>query len=159
MRVSEAAFAMICRQAEGQILWLLRWNRPWKCYHVVGGHRHNDETYRQCVIREIGEELGLREGIDFQCGADVRLRIEYEAWSASAREETRYLFEVFDIDPPAGREWDFSESDEDVRWVSETDIHEQKCPDGKPISETTKRVLDSVEWDRGQSPKGIAGHR
>ena len=62
MRQSIAAFAVIRRDERGQTLWLAQWNPKWGAYHFVGGHKRPEETFRECLVREIGEELHLCEG-------------------------------------------------------------------------------------------------
>ena len=65
MRLSEAAVALIRREQDGRTFWLARWNRNWRAYHLVGGHRRPGESFRDCLVREIAEELHLREGTDY----------------------------------------------------------------------------------------------
>jgi len=59
MRESLGALALIRKEAEEGTLWLGRWNRHWRSYSLVGGHKHPQETFGECIIREVGEELGL----------------------------------------------------------------------------------------------------
>lgn len=59
MRLSEAAVALIRREHDGPTLWLAQWNQNWRTYTFVGGHRWPEETFRECLVRELGEELGV----------------------------------------------------------------------------------------------------
>ncbi len=74
--------------------WLARWNDNWKALFFVGGHREGDETYRECAIREIGEELGLTPS-ECPVSASCASHLEYRAISHSAGELTEYVIELF----------------------------------------------------------------
>ncbi|HUG92277.1 MAG TPA: NUDIX domain-containing protein, partial [Planctomycetaceae bacterium] len=97
MRQSAAALALICREEHGRGLWLARWNARWEAYAFVGGHKRPEETFRQCLVRELGEELGLRDG-EFTVRGAAPVRLEYSAWSKSAGEATAYVIELFDVE-------------------------------------------------------------
>ena len=66
------AIALIQRNQHGQRQWLAQWNTSWQRYSFVGGHKRLDESFRQCVIREIGEELQLAEGSEFLVADEPR---------------------------------------------------------------------------------------
>jgi 8-oxo-dGTP pyrophosphatase MutT (NUDIX family) len=72
-------------------------NEHWQRYSFVGGHKRPDESFRDCMIREIAEELLLGEGRDFLVADRPLARLEYTAWSQSAGQETRYTIELFQV--------------------------------------------------------------
>ena len=78
-------------------MWLAQWNPKWERYHFVSGHKRANESFRECMIREVGEELNLREDIEFTVAADPLARVEFEAWSESAEVETSYTMELFKV--------------------------------------------------------------
>ena len=86
-RQSIAAAALIRRTEAAQVLWLARWSRSWKRFHLVGGHKHDEESFRECLVREIGEELGLVEDADYEMAAVPTAHLEFTAWSEGAKEE------------------------------------------------------------------------
>jgi hypothetical protein len=47
------------------------------------------------MVRELCEELGLYEGIDFQLPAEQLAHLEFTAWSDNARAATAYTMELF----------------------------------------------------------------
>src|SRR4051812_24779597 len=89
MRRSEAAVALIRREEGGQILWLAQWNPKWQAYHFISGHRRPEETFRECLVREVHEELGLAEGVDYTAAA----HLGFQAFSQGAGVETQYTME------------------------------------------------------------------
>ena len=132
--------ALIRRIRGEESLWLTRWNEKWAAFHLVGGHRHVGESFRDCMIRELHEELGLRVRIGSDSGCEPPTRLVYSARSASAGVVTRYTVALFRIDPGEldGRAL---ESRAEVRWLSEGEIRRGRCDDGRPVSPTTDFLL------------------
>jgi ADP-ribose pyrophosphatase YjhB (NUDIX family) len=147
MRQSIAAAALVQIQNSGQALWFARWSRSWKRFHLVGGHKRTEETFRECLVREIGEELGLAEGADYEMAAQPTAHLEFIAWSEGAKEETAYTTELFEVHlrEPARTRVDAEPA---VRWLSEAEIRAGQCSDGKPISETMQVILTKINWGR-----------
>ena len=169
-RESVGSVALICRRADGKRYWLARWNKNWACYYFVGGHRRDGESYRDCLVREVEEELGLAEGRDYRLGTEPLKHVEYEAWSRSAKArtqykldlfpvKTRYNLRVYDVKLRESNEVAALNSWRDVRWLSEEEIQVQRTSDGAPVSETMSRLLESIGWhcaepeeEDGESP-------
>jgi 8-oxo-dGTP pyrophosphatase MutT (NUDIX family) len=147
VRQSIAAAALIGREHEGQTVWLAQWNARWGRYHLVGGHKREEESFRECIVREIGEELGFREGSDFSIGEGPSTNVEFTAWSEGAREETGYTIEIFWIRLSADAERQVS-TDPRNRWLTETEIRAQRTSDDQPVSVTMGRLLEEVNWGR-----------
>src|SRR5579863_2453328 len=97
MRTSTAALALISQPGQPP-RWLVQWNERWQAYAFVGGHRHDDESFAECIIREISEELGLVAGTEFRVGLYPLVRLDFRAFSASAQEETEYHHELFSVE-------------------------------------------------------------
>ena len=141
MRRSIAALALFRRDADGQTLWLARWNEKWRRFHFVGGHKRPSETFRECVEREVAEELGLTAGADFRCADEPLAHLEYTAWSHGAGQETAYEMELFDVELCRDSARQKVAADSANRWVSQTEIVAGRCADGRPISETMAQLL------------------
>lgn len=149
MRESLAGVAIVRRRRAGQAEWLARWNGRWGCYYFVAGHKHADETYRGCVVREIGEELALREGDGATVAAEPLARAEFVAWSESAQCDTAYTMELFEVtlDDPAQRRLD---ADSRIRWLTEDEVRAGRSRDDKRVSATMARLVDTVREGAGR---------
>ena len=151
MRRSEAAVALIRREESGRTLWLAQWNPKWRRYHFISGHRHPEETFRACLVRELAEELHLREGADYAAAAEPRDRLEFTAFSESAGTETRYDMALFEVqllgDAPA-----IVAADASNRWLDEAEIASGRCRDGEPVSPTMRRLLAVTGLLRSEDP-------
>jgi 8-oxo-dGTP pyrophosphatase MutT (NUDIX family) len=143
MRRSVAAAALIRSDENGRTLWLAQWNPRWRGYHLVGGHKRPEETFRECLVREIGEELGLVEDEEFVVAAEPTARLEFTAWSEGAREETSYAMELFAVAlrGPAREKIDAHSAN---RWLDEGEIRRGRAADGKAVSPTMHRLLAEI---------------
>jgi len=143
MRQSEAAVALIHRQQDGQALWLAQWNDKWQAYNLVSGHRRHDETFRDCLVREIEEELHLSEGTDYRVSAESPTQLEFMGFSESTQTETRYIMELFNVELSPGA-YPRVETDSANRWLTEAEIQAGQTQDGQSVSPTMKRLLGEV---------------
>lgn len=143
MRTSIAAVALIRREEGGQTLWLAQWNRKWGAYHLIGGHKKPDESFRECAIREVTEELHLEEGRDFSVADEPLAHLEFTALSESARVETAYMMELFPVEliGAARRKVD---ADPENRWLTAAEVEARQAADARPISKTMAFVLRSA---------------
>jgi 8-oxo-dGTP pyrophosphatase MutT (NUDIX family) len=141
MRESIAAMALIRQDHEGRTLWLAQWNSPWGRYHLVGGHKRDNESFRECVIREVQEELGIAAGTEFTVGEASLTHLDYRDWSERAAQETRYVVELFEVQLAGKTAYRKVAADRRNRWVAEGEIRDHRCRDGMPISVTMERLL------------------
>jgi len=135
--------AIIQAERAGRLRWLAQWNRKWQALHFVGGHKLAEESFRECVIREVTEELGLSAAGEFHVADDPLARVSYIAHSQSAREDTLYSLELFEvaIHSPAECKVDSNSMN---RWLTAGEIREQRCDDGTAVSATMERLLQQT---------------
>ena len=158
-RTSIASLAVIRRiDSAGVLRYLAQWNPKWQAFSSVGGHKRASESFRDCVAREIAEELGvLLESDAPTAPKDERPRcrvgawplgmLEYDAFSRSANVMTRYSIALFEVDL-SSRAADHVSGDANNAWLSEQEIDAGKTADGRVVSETMLRHLD---WLRGRA--------
>jgi 8-oxo-dGTP pyrophosphatase MutT (NUDIX family) len=142
MRSSVAAIALIQRQDQGQTQWLARWNENGSAFNFVGGHKEEGESFRDCLIREVAEELGLEPEADFLVAEKAHSHLEYVGWSDGARAQTAYTMELY----PLTLTGDFSHEkiagDPDNRWLLPSEIRSARTKDGKVVSGTMALLLE-----------------
>lgn len=140
MRRSESALAYIVRIHHEKPLWLAQWNERWMRYHFVGGHREPDETFRECLIREVHEELMISTPEDFSLGTGPALRWEHEAESQRNQLWTHYKMEIFEVCLTAKACRHVSERREN-RWLTEQQILNGQTSEGRQICNNMAGVL------------------
>ena len=162
MRQSIASLAVIRQSGGAQTLWLAQWNDKWQAYNFVGGHKHEDESFRECVVREVAEDLGLVAERDFGTGERLA-HLEYVAWSESAQCETAYVIELFELTLLNDAARERLSRDPQNRWLAESEIHSRMGSNGRPVSATmpllmtkarlwSDRTADGAGFPSQQSP-------
>lgn len=144
LRHSEGGIALINRQVNGQTEWLAQWNKHWKAFFFVGGHRHAQETFHDCVLRETQEELGLSPTADFSVATTARAELDYVAYSQSAQADTEYSMQLFDATIITEEAHGRVNSDPRNRWLTEREICEQEAFDARPVSVTMAMLLQKA---------------
>lgn len=144
MRESIAAMALIQRQTNGQTTILTQWNDRWECFHLVGGHKHPDESFRECAIREMEEELVLKHPADFRVDLEPVGCAKFMAWSNAAQQTTRYIMEVFRAEFACDAARIQVDRDPRNRWLTLEEITAGRCGDGRPVSATLPQILTQI---------------
>jgi 8-oxo-dGTP pyrophosphatase MutT (NUDIX family) len=142
MRRSEGAWALIRRGDGGQTRILTQWNRNWQALHLVGGHRRQGESFRECLLREVGEELGL-SAKDFTAGEQPLARLAYTAWSEGAQEETAYAVEIFAVEMGSAVA-DRVSADPANAWLTAEEALSGRSADDRRVSPTLARILGEL---------------
>lgn len=139
LRHSEGGIALIERIVDGEKQWLAQWNDKWKAFFFVGGHREDHETFRECVIREVCEELELQP-TDFIVASTVSDRLEYIATSRGAGVPTAYTMELYEttLSPAVELQID---SDTKNAWLTEKDVRQLAAGGVRPVSVTVQVLL------------------
>jgi 8-oxo-dGTP pyrophosphatase MutT (NUDIX family) len=143
MRVSEAALALFKRLGvDSTQEYLTQWNDAWQMFALVGGHVEPGESFHQCCVREVEEELYLIADVDFEVGPRPLVpKCVYTAMSGSKGVETRYCVELFPaeflhVDAEAKVNSDLAN-----RWLTEAEVRRLVTVDNKPVSAQVETVL------------------
>jgi 8-oxo-dGTP pyrophosphatase MutT (NUDIX family) len=144
-RQSVAALAVIRRSTASGIHWLAQWNAKWQALALVGGHKRPNESFRECAIREVTEELGIAAGVDFSVQESPLAQLQYVALSRSANEDTTYLVELFDTTLLTEAAQRKVNSNPLNAWLTTREIAGLKTDHGRPISETIQLLLTKAK--------------
>jgi hypothetical protein len=96
-------------------------------------------------LREVNEELGLTEGIDYSMTSEPVAHIEFVAFSHRANTETHYVLKAFALNGLTQQARTLITTNPDNRWVTAEEIRARETHDNKPISETMSRLLPYLE--------------
>jgi 8-oxo-dGTP pyrophosphatase MutT (NUDIX family) len=151
-----AAFALIAIGQGPMRQFLLQWNQRWGAFNLIGGkqdpHCETDTaSLSRTIQRELEEEMGLCASTDFQIMQQLGL-VTMTQYSRREQQVKEYTFAIFDVRifptfPVNFRRnsairW-LSTGDENV-FVSANEINNLMTQDGRPISTTTKYILQAV---------------
>ncbi|MCA9956934.1 MAG: phosphotransferase, partial [Anaerolineales bacterium] len=151
-----SSFAAITVGSGEDRKYLLQWNSNWGMFNLVGGKVDNQkgdrDSFARAIQRELQEELGIRNPKDY--------RIVHEFKPVQKRQFSRreyvfkdYEFRIFQIEllprhPLSREEFDwyaqrFSKDRENIL-VSRAEIERLRTIDNRPISETTRMILQEL---------------
>ncbi len=151
-----SSFATITVGSGEDRKYLLQWNSNWNMFNLIGGKVDNQkgdrDSFARTIQRELHEELGIRNPKDY--------RIVHEFKPVQKRQFSRreyvfkdYEFRIFQIEmlprhPFTREEFDwyaqrFSQDRENIL-VSRAEIERLRTVDNRPISETTRMILQEL---------------
>ncbi|MBL8826954.1 MAG: NUDIX hydrolase [Planctomycetaceae bacterium] len=143
MRESLGGCALIVGERDGQRVYLANWNEKWHAWSWVGGHKRDDESFRECVVREVHEELGLDPATDYTVAERELKRLDNVAMSASAGAVTNYVLVWFAVQLAPAAIARLADNTQ-VRWLTEREIIDLHTADGQPVSSTMLKLIETL---------------
>jgi len=142
MRTSVAALALIRRAAPTGDEYLTQWNEKWGMYSLVGGHVEGEETFRECCVREVAEELELALGVGFAVAErPMRPEVEYTAMSGGLNVMTLYRVALFAVELRTPEAVAKVSAMPENRWLTLPEVSAGATTDGKPVSAQVTTVF------------------
>ena len=142
MRNSVAAIALIHRDLDGQKHWLARWNENWQAFSFIVGHKQKGESFRECLLRRVEEDLGLEPEADFQVAHKPHSHLEYTALAEGTRAKTAYTMELYPLTLRGDFAHETIDGDEWNRWLHPEEIKVSSTNDGWAVSGTMALLLE-----------------
>lgn len=129
----QASIALIRHHDEPEQHWLAFWNVSAKQFSFVVAERLENESWRECLDRELAWELDLRRGKDYLISSMARLHYEEAVVEPGSDEPSKLEIEFYVVDPygQTGREA-FRELP-DSRWLSNEELRSGSCKSGEAI--------------------------
>jgi CheY-like chemotaxis protein len=151
-----SAFALITIGTGEDRKYLLQWNDNWGMFNLVGGKIDNEkgdrDSFARSIQRKMQEELGLRSPKDYRILRELP-PLQKRQFSRREFVFKEYEFHLFHIEflprhPHTVEEFDrFAArlaSQEANLLVSRAEIERLRTNDGRPISETTRMILQDL---------------
>ena len=142
-RVVPAAYVLLI-DGDGRVLLQLRAGTGYRdgfWAAAAAGHVEAGETFRECCVREIEEELELTVGVGFSIAErPFRPEVEYTAMSGGAKVETRYRVELFAVELTTAAVARVNAKPAN-RWLTPAEIAAGTTTDGQPISAQVRTVF------------------
>ncbi|MEM7113401.1 MAG: phosphotransferase [Chloroflexota bacterium] len=151
-----SSFAFIAVGNGGERKYMLQWNANWGMFNLIGGKVDNEKgdrnSFARAIQRELLEELGLKSPKDYRIVRELQPVIKQQ-FSRRQLVFKDYEFRVFQIEifprhPQSQEEYDrfaprLSPERENVL-VSRVEIERLRTSDNRPISETTRMILQEL---------------
>lgn len=151
-----SALAIIACGHDKNRKYLLQWNPKWNVFNLIGGKLDNtkgdNDSLVRTIRRELEEELGLRSSQEYRIVNELG-PVQMRQFSRRERKMKDYHFAIFEIDVFPDLLINREEMGSVVRrlskkcqniLVTKEEIRNLCTASGKPISKTTRRILQEV---------------
>lgn len=151
-----SSFALISIGAGDERKYLLQWNSNWNMFNLVGGKLDNEkgdkDSFARTIQREMYEELGLSSHKDFHILKEFKPLYKRQ-FSRRQNVYKDYEFRVFQMEllprhPVNLEAFHLFEQriscDRENILVSRAEIERLRTHDNRPISETTRAILQEL---------------
>ncbi|MEM7331579.1 MAG: AAA family ATPase [Chloroflexota bacterium] len=151
-----SSFSLITVGVGDDRKYLLQWNANWGMFNLVGGRLDNEkgdkDSFARTIQRELNEELGLTSHKDYRITKEFKPLFKRQ-FSRRQNVFKDYEFRVFKIEllprhPMTVEDYHLFEnrlsSERENILVSRAEIERLRSFDNRPISETTRAILQDL---------------
>ena len=128
------SIALIRKPAAHGTAWLARWDDGQQYYDFVMAEPLEDESFRECIDREVGWVLRLDRQRDYLVANMARLNLEFQARLPGHSEPAQVTAVFYAVDLYRKAAWHQVDADPLNRWLSSKEICRGKTGDGQRIN-------------------------
>jgi hypothetical protein len=139
------AIALFRHPEQLEKLWLAYWNQSAEHFDFVTSSRLDNESFRECLDREVAWILQLRRGKEYIISSQARLHLDVPAESSDLGQKNCFIVEFFIVDL-FGKDGKISiENNSDVRWLTSEEVLSGRTVDGRTVSARLVRLLNHAD--------------
>ncbi|HBN77613.1 MAG TPA: hypothetical protein DD473_17740 [Planctomycetaceae bacterium] len=137
--------AMMRHPEEGEKRWMTLWNSKRKQFEMVTALRLENDTYRECLDRELAWKLDLQRGKEYLISSMARLHIEQELILPGDEKPTLYVIEFYVADPYGKQSFNKLEERKDIHWLTTHEILAGYGPEDRSVDPRLVYLLNKFE--------------
>lgn len=132
----------LIRHPEGkERKWLVKWVSASGWWTFVTAERIGNESWRECLDRELAWVFPLRRGKDYLISSMARLHLEEIVCDSQTGEDLHVAFEFFVVDPYGRDARKTFDTLEGTRWVTTAELLGGNASDGTAIDPQLTELL------------------
>ncbi len=137
------SIALLRHPQQLENLWLAHWDARRQHFDFVTAERLDDESFRECLDREIAWVLDIRRGKDYIISSQARLHLDIPVESDDV--VTFYVgeFYIADLYGKAGRA--MIEHNKELRWLTSDEVLSGQASDGAPVNPELVALLNKAD--------------
>ena len=124
-------------------LWLAHWDSRRQYFDFVTAERLDDESFRECLDREIAWVLDLRRGKDYIVSSQARLHLDVPVEAAD--DETFFVVEFYIADLYGKASRGMVELNRDVSWLTSDEVLSGQTSKGVPVNPSLVELLNRAD--------------
>lgn len=133
------SIALLRHPEQLENLWLAHWDARRNHFDFVTAERLDNESFRDCLDREIAWILNLRRGKDYIISSQARLHLDLPTESADDDTVLGVEFYITDLYGRASRE--MIELNNQTRWLTGSEVLSGNTSDGEPVNPSLVTLL------------------
>jgi len=137
------SIALLRHPEQLEKLWLAWWNGSRKWFDFVTAERLDDESFRDCLDRELAWILDLRRGRDYIISSVARLHLEFPV--TTSHDETFHVVEFYIVDLYGKSSRASVEMNKQLRWLTSDEVLSGLITTGAPINPSLVELLNKAD--------------
>ena len=141
MHIPGSSIALLRHPEQMERLWLAWWNRREDAWDFVTAERLENESFRECLDREIAWVLPLQRSQQYLISSVARLHLDLSADEM----ETTCAVEFYVVDLYGRTAQEAVDSCDQLRWLSGSELLSGETADGAPVSPRLVKLLQKAD--------------
>ncbi len=137
--------ALMRHPEEGEKRWMMLWNPKRNQFEMVTALRLENDTYRECLDRELAWKLDLQRGKEYLISSMARLHIEQELTLPRDEKPVFYAIEFYVSDPYGKQSFAKLEERENLHWLTTHEILAGYGPEDRPVDPRLVYLINKFE--------------
>ena len=143
MQAFTGSIALVRHPNQMEKLWLAIWDPRYQHFDFVAAEKLENDSFRECLDRQVAWVLPLRRGKDYLISAVARLHLE--ALLLVDLRPTAFLVELFIVDLYGKESLPTVSKDRSIRWLSTREVLAGATEDGQPVSPQLVMILTKAD--------------
>ncbi|HCS52971.1 hypothetical protein [Rubinisphaera sp.] len=139
------SIALMRHPEEGEKRWMTLWNSKRNQFEMVTALRLENDTYRECLDRELAWKLELQRGKEYLISSMARLHIEQELTLPGDEIPAFYAIEFYVVDPYGKPSFAKLDKREDLHWLTTHEILAGFGPEDRAVDPRLVYLINKFE--------------
>lgn len=123
--------------------WLAHWDASRKHYDFVTAERLDDESFRECLDREVAWVLDIRRDKDYIISSQARLHLDLPIEAFGVATFCVVEFYIVDLYGKSGRA--SIELNKELRWLTSDEVLSGRTSERVPVNSTLVELLNKAD--------------
>jgi hypothetical protein len=139
------SIALIRKPADHRTLWLARWQDRGRWYDFVMAEPLGDESFRECIDREVGWVLDLERERDYLVSNMAQINLNFSDALPGDAHETHIVVAFYVVDLYRKSAWQRVDADRANCWLTAEQIYAGLAQDERPINPNLRFLVRHSE--------------
>ena len=134
------SIGMIRHPVDIERRWLCRWDPRFGHFSFIFAERLGDDSFRECLDRELGWVLPLRRGRDYLISSMARIHLETEL-ETETDQKMQFFVELYVVDLYGKQGIQAIDQADDLAWLSSSELMDGKTSEMCPVDATLVKLI------------------